>query len=141
MFNRVRDEYYSDDVCSVVTEPYQFSWYNDSPIPKDTSQWEWFMDDMYHEVMSKEDKEEWINILRLSYSMYFSRGYYDNTGGALFYMTLAEFGRRGYTAWDDATPVAIVGNHVFFKRKRGFSYEDFALRYSDLRPVLGVRRF
>lgn len=97
--NRVIDDRFPDDICSVVWEPYQFSWTHDgiSDIP-DTSKYA--------------DKKAW------EYIQEFSKGFLENfdyiedpTGGALYY-------HADYVEpyWKDSFAyVGVIGRHLFYR--------------------------
>lgn len=97
--NRVIDKRYPDDICSVVWEPYQFSWTHDGLSDKP--------DESKHA-----DAQAWKHIQQ------FAKGIVENykhiedpTGGAVLYHSHAVAPH-----WGSAYEVTgVVGGHVFYR--------------------------
>lgn len=92
--NRVEDDKYPDDICSVVWQDSQFSWTNDGKpdTPKNLEAWS----------------------VAMSAALYVYQNYgsvYDPTRGAVMYHTV-----RVHPYWCNYyTITVIIGDHVFYK--------------------------
>jgi spore germination cell wall hydrolase CwlJ-like protein len=87
--NRVKSKKFPNTVCSVVKQPYQFSWVKMFPDYAKT-------------------KVADPQIKQIAYDSILSRKWKDNTNGALFFHnnTVDDFKRK---------KVAVIGNHKFYK--------------------------
>ncbi len=112
--NRVNSKMYPDTYCGVVTQPRQFSWYNDKryEMPSDPILWEEYLTSIYHDNFL--EMASWRRSLMLAMDHFLYKGA-DLTDGSHYYMTVDVFIQRGYRPFPSTVIEKIIGNHIFFK--------------------------
>ena len=106
VMNRVHDDRYPDDVCSVVKQGQTYSWKPDFPI-RDKCQFSWYCDGKSDKAR---DKVAWQQAVMIAHGVYYSN-IYDLVDGATHY-------HATYVLPDWAetkTKVSEIGDHVFYR--------------------------
>lgn len=115
VMNRVESPRWPDDVCGVITQRKQFSWYNtlDSVLPENILDWPEFIKNRHDNNLAEEAAMD--HALASAEEHYYDRGV-DHTFGADHYVTRNLYSTQGW--WKSMEIVAVIDDHVFLKRKR-----------------------
>jgi hypothetical protein len=108
---------YPNSVCDVVTDPYQFSWYNDSPLKDvpDPLDWLYFIEEYI--ASDHIEMKAWLEILDMAFYHLIEREGGDQTNNALHYMTVPHFAQdRGMRPFNNTYVVGVNGKHIFFAK-------------------------
>lgn len=110
--NRVAHRRWGNTICEVIKEPFQFSWYNEHmfQIPEDELDWEAYILNAYRN--DPVEIQAWTTCFLLAYQNYFY-SHEDATGGALYYMTIKAYLKRG-RAWNNTEYLGLIENHMFW---------------------------
>lgn len=96
--NRVKDQRWPDDLCEVVREPWQFSWYRPGKIAR----------------IRETSNMLYLKIREMAtdlYDKYYAAGHKDDvTHGATHFHTTSV-----NPSWRGKVKIARIGNHVFFR--------------------------